>query len=72
MVITKTYNNKFNCDWFHCTIKNETYSSPHLKQVELWRDDKVINADYHKEMADLHDKAMQYMYDNNPTNYTGD
>jgi hypothetical protein len=37
-----------------------------------WRDDNVPNAEYYKEIKVLHDKAMQSMYDNNPTNYTGD
>ncbi len=66
MRIFKTYNTKFNCDWFHCEIDNEHYSSPHREQVELWRDDKLINADYYKELEELHNKSMQYMYDNNP------
>jgi len=37
-----------------------------------WRDDNVPNAEYYKEIKVLHDKAMQSMYNNNPTNYTGD
>ena len=48
MRIFKTYNEKFQCDWFHCEINNEHYSSPHRENVELWRDDKLINADYYK------------------------
>ena len=72
MRIFKTYNTKFNCDWFHCEIDNEYYSSPHREQVELWRDDKLINADYYKELEELHNKSMQYMYDNNHNNWTGD
>ncbi len=72
MRIFKTYNTKFNCDWFHCEINNEHYSSPHREQVELWRDDKLINADYYKELEELHNKSMQYMYDNNHNNWTGD
>jgi hypothetical protein len=72
MRIFKTYNTKFNCDWFHCEIDNEHYSSPHREQVELWRDDKLINADYYKELEELHNKSMQYMYDNNHNNWTGD
>ena len=74
MVITKTYNNKFNCDWFHCEINNEQYSSPHRENVELWRDDKVINAEYHKELADLNDKACAQYYASKTRwdNYTGD
>ena len=72
MRIFKTYNTKFNCDWFHFEINNEHYSSPHREQVELWRDDKLINADYYKELEELHNKSMQYMYDNNHNNWTGD
>jgi hypothetical protein len=37
-----------------------------------WRDENVQNAEYIKEIKELHDQAMQSMYDNNPTNYTGD
>ena len=53
MRIFKTYNTKFQCDWFHCEINNEHYSSPHRENVEAWRDDKLINADYYKELAKL-------------------
>ncbi len=59
-------------NWYKCTIKNETYSSHDREQVELWRDDKLINADYYKELKELSDKAMQHMYDNNHNNWTGD
>ena len=72
MVIRKTFNTKFQCDWFHCTINNETYSSPTRKNVETWRDDKLINSDYYKELEELHNKSMQYMYNNNHNNWTGD
>jgi hypothetical protein len=72
MKITITYNDKFKCKWYHCTDGNHTYSSPHLSNVEVWRDDRIANADYHKEIADLHDKAMAYMYENNHNNWTGD
>ena len=64
MRIFKTYNTKFNCDWFHCEINNEHYSSPHRENVEAWRDDKVINEKYHKEMAELNDKWLAYQYNN--------
>ena len=37
-----------------------------------WRDENVQNAEYFKEIKELHDQAMQSMYNNNPTNYTGD
>ena len=72
MRIFKTYNTKFNCDWFHCEINNEHYSSPHRENVEALRDDKVINEKYHKEMAELNDKWLAYQYNNNHNNWTGD
>ena len=72
MRIFKTYNTKFNCDWFHCEINNEHYSSAHRENVEAWRDDKVINEKYHKEMAELNDKWLAYQYNNNHNNWTGD
>ena len=37
-------------DWYRCNIKNETYSSPHRENVELWRDDRMINSEYYKEL----------------------
>jgi hypothetical protein len=40
--------------------------------VELWRDDKLINADYYKELKEISDKAMAQMYENNHNNWTGD
>ena len=72
MRIFKTYNEKFQCDWFHCEINNEHYSSPHRKNVEAWRDDKLINADYYKELNELRSKGLASMYTNNHNNYTGD
>ena len=74
MRIFKTYNEKFQCDWYHCEINNEHYSSPHRKNVELWRDDKLINADYYKELAELTDKSIAEYYASKTRwdNYTGD
>ena len=72
MRIFKTYNEKFQCDWFHCEINNEHYSSPHREQVELWRDDKLINSDYYKELADIRREGLYAMYKNNHNNWTGD
>ena len=72
MRIFKTYNNKFQCDWFHCEINNEHYSSPHRENVEAWRDDRLKNSDYHKELAELRSKGLAAMYKNNHNNYTGD
>ena len=74
MKITITYNDKFKCKWYHCTDGNHTYSSPHLSNVEVWRDDRIANADYHKEMSELHDKACAEYYASKTRwdNYTGD
>ena len=72
MRIFKTYNTKFNCDWFHCEINNETYSSPIRDNVETWRDDKLINSDYYKELADIRREGLSAMYKNNHNNWTGD
>ena len=60
--------------WFRCKINNETYSSPHRENVELWRDDKMINADYYKELAELQDKSTAEYYASKSRwdNYTGD
>ena len=42
MNIQTTYNDKFQCNWYHCKIKNETFSSPRIKDVEEWREDKIV------------------------------
>ena len=57
---------------YTCSIDNISFTSPDYSSVMKWRDDNVPNAEYYKEIKVLHDKAMQNMYDNNPTNYTGD
>ncbi len=74
MRIFKTYNEKFQCDWFHCEINNEHYSSPHRENVELWRDDKLINADYYKELEELQHNSIAEYYASKTRwdNYTGD
>jgi len=59
-------------DLYTCSIDNISFTSPDYSSVMKWRDDNVPNAEYYKEIKVLHDKAMQSMYDNNPTNYTGD
>jgi hypothetical protein len=59
-------------DLYTCSINNISFTSPDYSSVMKWRDDNVPNAEYYKEIKVLHDKAMQSMYDNNPTNYTGD
>ena len=57
---------------YTCSIDNISFTSPDYNNVMQWRDDNVPNAEYYKEIKVLHDKAMQSMYNNNPTNYTGD
>ena len=73
MKITKYINPCFpEKDWFRCSIKNETYSSPIRKNVEDWRDDRLKNHVYYKELAELQSQTLQEMYDNNHNNWTGD
>jgi hypothetical protein len=62
----------YNKDLYTCRIDNRSFTSPDYSSVMKWRDENVPNAEYYKEIKVLHDKAMQSMYDNNPTNYTGD
>ena len=62
----------YNKDLYTCRIENRSFTSPNYNDVAKWRDDNAPNAEYYKEIKVLHDKAMQNMYDNNPTNYTGD
>ena len=62
----------YNKDLYTCRIENSSFTSPNYNDVAEWRDDNAPNAEYYKEIKVLHDKAMQSMYDNNPTNYTGD
>ena len=57
---------------YTCRIENRSFTSPDYSSVMKWRDENVQNAEYYKEIKVLHDKAMQSMYDTNPTNYTGD
>jgi len=57
---------------YTCRIENRSFTSPNYDDVAKWRDDNAPNAEYYKEIKVLHDKAMQSMYDTNPTNYTGD
>ena len=57
---------------YTCRIENRSFTSPNYDDVTKWRDENVQNAEYYKEIKVLHDKAMQHMYDTNPTNYTGD
>ena len=57
---------------YTCSIDNISFTSPDYSSVMKWRDDNAPNQEYYKEIKVLHDKAMQSMYDNNTTNYTGD
>ena len=58
--------------WYKCTIGNITHSSPIRKNVENWRDDRMVNSDYYNELELLNQQTLQYMYDNNHNNWTGD
>ena len=62
----------YNKDLYTCRIDNRSFTSPNYDDVAKWRDDNAPNAEYYKEIKELHNKAMQSMYDTNPTNYTGD
>ena len=57
---------------YTCRVNNRSFTSPDYSSVMRWRDKNALNAEYYKEIKVLHDKAMQHMYDTNPTNYTGD
>ena len=57
---------------YTCRVNNTSFTSPDYSSVMKWRDENVQNVEYIKEIKELHDQAMQSMYDNNPTNYTGD
>ena len=72
MRIITTYNEKFKCKWYHCTIDDVKHSSPYRENVEAWRDDRLKNSDYYKELAELRSKGLASMYKNNHNNWTGD
>ena len=72
MRIITTYNEKFQCKWYHCTIDDVKHSSPYRENVEAWRDDRLKNSDYYKELAELRSKGLASMYKNNHNNWTGD
>ena len=57
---------------YTCRVNNRSFTSPDYSSVMRWRDENALNAEYYKEIKVLHDKAMQHMYDTNPSNYTGD
>jgi len=57
---------------YTCRIENRSFTSPNYDDVAKWRDDNQDKAEYYRKCNALHDKAMQYMYDNNHNNYTGD
>ena len=72
MRIITTYNEKFQCKWYHCTIDDVKHSSPIRKNVEAWRDERLKNSDYYKELAELRSEGLASMYTNNHNNWTGD
>ena len=72
MRIITTYDNKWQCNWYHCTIGNVKHSSPRREDVEAWRDDRLKNSDYYKELDKLRSKGLASMYENNHNNWTGD
>ena len=59
-------------DFFKCEIDRHIFSSSIRKNVEEWRDDRLKNADYYKELAELQDQTMLAEYNNNHNNWTGD
>ena len=72
MRIIKGYNNALQCDWYSCTIDDIQHSSPIRANVEAWRDDRLKNSDYYKELADIRREGLSAMYKNNHNNWTGD
>ncbi len=72
MRIIKGFNSTLNCDWYHCTIGDTTHSSPLRENVVAWRDDRLSNSDYYKELSELRRDGLASMYTNNHNNYTGD
>ena len=60
--------------WFACKIDNETYQSRSRARVEEWRDDKITNAKYYRELAELRHRstAEYYASKTRDDNYTGD
>ena len=79
MRIFKTYNTKFQCDWlhcewYHCEIDNHRYSSPRREDVEAWRDDRLKNHEYYKELRELEQASIAEYYASKTRwdNYTGD
>ena len=72
MRIIKGYNNTLQCDWYSCTIGDIQHSSPIRANVEAWRDDRLKNSDYYKELAEIRKEGLAAMYKNNHNNWTGD
>ncbi len=72
MRIIKGYNNTLQCDWYSCTIGDIQHSSPIRANVEAWRDDRLKNSDYYKELAEIRQEGLAAMYKNNHNNWTGD
>ena len=74
MRIITTYNEKFKCKWYHCTIDDIQHSSPIRANVEAWRDDRLQNSDYYKELKELERASIAEYYASKTRwdNYTGD
>ncbi len=72
MRIIKGYNNTLQCDWYSCTIGDVQHSSPIRANVEAWRDDRLKNSAYYKELEDIRREGLSKMYKNNHNNWTGD
>ena len=74
MRITTTYNEKFQCKWYHCEIDYHRFSSPNREAVEAWRDDRLQNSDYYKELKELERASIAEYYASKTRwdNYTGD
>ena len=74
MRIITTYNEKFQCNWYHCEIDYHRFSSPNRKDVEAWRDDRLQNSDYYKELKELERASIAEYYASKTRwdNYTGD
>ena len=74
MRIITTWNNNFHCEWYHCEIDNHRYSSPRREDVEAWRDDRLKNHEYYKELRELEQASIAEYYASKARwdNYTGD
>ena len=44
---------------YTCTVENRSFTSPDYSSVMKWRDENVQNAEYYKEIKELHDKQCK-------------